>query len=1355
MVKFVTLVFLYLIALTISIPYSQCQELSFEKILTHDGEANLSVRQIIQDKNGFLWLATFSGLYRYEGDEYIIHHQFQNTAEINNDVTCLVQDFEHNIWIGTDYGLLKYNLDTEILQTYLHNPDDSLSISDNKIRDIDIDREGRLWIGTKFGGLNMHTPGNDGFISVQFDKSDEAPVFIRSILNARNGRIWVGTWGNGVYCFNFSGSSVDSVCCFRNDSPFNKLSNNYIYRLYEDTDGKIAVGTRNGLNVLDPETHDVEQFFSTPFPSAGEMTNYFRSVKRDRNGKLWIGTWGGLILCDNFSDLRSGNFQIEHHNRKDVRSISHDQIMNVFQDKSGCIWIGTENGLNKFDPYQNQLKRIGGEAIELLPEQTATLFYPYKKGVLILTLSHGILYDDGRSIQPIVNNNLFAQIGENLYALMVEPDGIIWLGGYNGSLIKLDLNSQSFTRFKHSRKNTPIYTLCQTDDGNILLGTSGEGLKSFNLGTKKFTDVDGLSGKVFINEMLIDRNKNLWVATELGIFRKKANNNSFECYLPDNPDTIASPNIFIDIAESANGEIFVGGRNGLYQYDDTMNTFETVKISNSERLWVTNIQFDSRQNIWLNLNFNRIAKKEPTSAQLSYFNVNNGIRSSQYNRRGFFINKANKLYLSGFDQIYEFDVADPLINKYSPPPVFTRLTINNENVHAGMELNDQKILEQSIQIQKNIRLNHLNKDFTLSFTSASYLNSKANKFKYILHGYDKEWHVSNEGSAHYTNLGAGKYIFEVFGANNDGYWSPESSRIAIHIKPAPWLSFWAFVIYVVLAAVSFYLLRRVIITRVTLKKELLIEKVKLEKEEKFNQERLRFYTNISHELRTPLTLIMGPIKQLIGNEKSGSKNYRLYTLILNNSERLLTLVNQLLDFRKSLHEGMKLKTTYSDIVSLVKSNIEAFDYMAAEKSISVHFSSESETILGWFDEQKLHTILFNILSNAFKYAPENGFVDTTMQVSQPNQLFPHQHVELIISNSGKGIQKSMQEKVFERFYRVVDTTDKTNTGSGIGLSLTKTLVELHKGKITLDSDPGKITTFTIYLPFNREIYSEDEIFDFKRDADRRTKEMVTNLQLTKNRSVIETVNSDLQKLLLIEDNKELRDFLAAYLSEEFKVLTANNGVDGLSLCQTEHPDLVISDIMMDKMDGLQFCKKVKSTVEISHIPIILMTAMASAENKMEGYKIGADDYITKPFEAELLKIRVNNILNKLSHIKNEFKNNIKVSANDLTISKIDEDFLNKVIELINKNLDNADFDMDAFCKNLGVSSSQLYRKIKSITGVSPNEFIKTYRLKEAARLISQTNSNVSEIAYKVGFNDALYFSKCFKKQFGISPSKYQ
>ncbi len=1349
------LIFLVLNILVFGATESDAQNHYFNKILTQEGEANLSVRRIIQDNHGFLWLATFNGLYRYEGGDYIIQHKFNNNLEINSDVTSLAQDKENNIWIGTNNGLSRYNPVTEEVKTYLHSNEDSLSISDDKIRCINIDKKGNIWIGTREGGLNLYVPESDGFVNIKIEGENiVSPPYIKCILVDNDNKLWIGTWENGAYCLLYADGKTKVLANYRLEDSAHPLSHNYVYCLFKDTDGKIVAGTRSGLNVFDPDSGKMVQYNTTPEYSNGKMTNFFRSVNRNKNGQLWIGTWGGILLCDDFSDLETGNFELVLHNRKNNHSISHDQIMDIFQDKSGSVWIGTENGLNNYDPYQNQFQQISGDIIEELEEQTATAFCPYKDGMLIMTLSHGILFKNEMGTTYFPENNQFAQYGEKLYGLLVDSKNNVWASTFSGLLIKMNGRTQKFTSYKHSKLNVPIYTLAEAENGNILVGTSGEGMKYFNPKTETFMHHSGLTGNVEINDILIDKNKNIWVVAQLGIFKRKAGSQSFEFYLPDTDKKIAEPNVFINIAETAEGEIFVGGRNGLYKYNDSTNSFKTLKFKTSDKLWVTNIQFDSDQNMWLNLNFNRIAKWELNSDKLQFFKVNNGIRSSQYNRRGFFMDSKDRLNLSGFDQIYQFETAFPVENNYSPTPVFTSLIINNTEVHVGTEINNQVILNENINHQNAISLSRRNKDFTLAFTSTTYLNKTDNQYRYKLHGYDNEWRFGKQQQAHYTNLSPGKYTFEVYAANNDGIWSKHPAKLSIWIKPSPLLSLWAIVLYVFVVFAATYQIRKTILGRIHLKQELLIERVKRDKEDKFHQERLQFYTNISHELRTPLTLIMGPIKQLIGKEEEGSDKMRLQQFVLNNAQRLLSLVNQLLDFRKSLYEGMKLKVTHSDLVEIVESNLEAFEFMAKEKSIRTQFLNQSENIRGWFDQEKLDIILFNILSNAYKYTPENGMINVVLKVEPAGSDFDCRHVEIKVLNTGKGIEKNVQDKIFERFYRGDSTAETTNTGTGIGLALVKNLVELHHGKIILESEPGKTTSFTILLPMEKEQYSVEEVFDFKRDADRRTRELIKYTKPVNDKKVPENKADKKQRILIIEDNYELREFLFGFLSEEFQVFTANNGLEGLVVCEKENPDIVLSDIMMDNMDGLQFCEKLKSTSEISHIPVILMTALASAENKMEGYKTGADDYITKPFEPELLKIRIRNILKSRSKLQKGFKNDVNVTAKELTVSKIDEDLIDKIIVLIEKHIDNSDFNKDFLCRELGVSYSYLYRKLKSIAGTSPNDFVQSYRLKKAAQMLKETGLSVSEIAYKVGFNDALYFSKCFKKQFGTSPSKF-
>ncbi len=1333
---------------------ANAQTYSFDKIPTEEGEANLSVRQVIQDNNGFLWLATFSGLFRYEGDDYIIQQTFGDQNEINTDVTSLLQDDFNNIWVGTNNGLSKYNPATGKLITYFYSKENPASIGSNKIRSLGKDKSGRILIGTFDAGLYAYDAGNDSFTKVNLTGSNiQAPVHIRSILTDENGKLWIGTFNDGLYCFNWNGAETDSIYNFRADNPEYHLSHNNVYYIFRDTDGTIVACTRDGLNKYDRATHSFEKIISAENINSN-MANFYRTIYRDKSGMLWIGTWGGLYVCNSFDDLQNGNYELLTHGNSESKSISSDQVMNVFQDKSGTVWIGTEEGINRFDPYQNQFQALGGEIMNGLKEQTATDFSKWGGGILILTMSDGLLFKKDNVITKVFEKQLAQVANEKLYSLLVDSKKNIWAGSFNGHLIKIGANGQSVNIYKHRHESVPIYSIVEADNGMLLLATAGEGLKYFNPKTETFTVDNGLGGDMQTNEVFIDREKNIWLATQSGIFRKNAATNEINVYLPDNSERDLTPNIFIDIQENETGEIIVGGRNGLYFFNSSTNAFVRKTFENAAPLWVTNIQKDSKQNLWLNLNFNRMAKWDPQTNELRIFYINNGIRTSAYNRRGFFMDENDELYVSGIDRIYRFKTSTQMVNKFSPPPVFTKLVINNSEIQAGMEMNKQVILESNIQFQQHIKLNNRNKDFSLSFTSTSYLNSKENKYRYILRGYDKEWNTGNEKTAHYTNLNPGRYTFEVYSANNDGQWSEIPSRLEIRIKPSPFFSFWAILAYILIAAVSAFQIRNTVNARIQLRQELLIERVKREKEEKFHQERLRFYTNISHELRTPLTLIMGPIKQLIGGEKNSTTITKLNNLILNNSQRLLSLVNQLLDFRKSVYEGMKLKATFSNIIETIESNIDAFDFMAKERSITVRFASESNVMEGWFDREKLDIILFNILSNAFKFNTENGFVEIGLKTEEAGNDISFKHIKLSISNSGKGIPKHLQEKVFDRFYQVNNESVASNPGTGIGLSLVKTLVELHHGIITLESEPDKITTFTIYLPYEKTAYSDVEIFDFKRDADRRTKELVDNLSKKTDHELKRTEKTDLQKILIVEDNSELREFLSDYLSADYQIITAANGFEGLNICESENPDLVISDVMMESMDGLQFCKTIKSTQEISHIPVILMTALASVENKMSGYKVGADDYITKPFEPELLKIRAENILENLKNARNGFVQNVNVSAKELTISKIDEDFMQQIIDLLEKNLDNSGFDIDSFCRNIGVSPSQLYRKIKSITGLSPNEFIRTYRLKKAAVLIRESNLNISEIAYQVGFNDALYFSKCFKKQFGTTPSLY-
>lgn len=1333
------------------------QEYYFERIGTIEGENNLSARKIVQDEKGVIWIATFNGLYRYEGGEFIVKHNFRHNQIINPDVTALLLDKANNLWIGTDRGLSKYNLESEQLTAFDDEDEISDSVQNERIRALALDSSGNVWIGTRDSGLKIYNHLTREFLSVDFNLLKvKAPTHVKTIHIPNDSTIWLGTLYNGLYRLSVSGCKVLNANQYAVADSFVESS---VHTVFSDRDYQVIVGTDQGLFVYGTPNNNIREIHPLQV-SKGSQSNFYKKIARDNHGKYWIGTYDGLLVCQTLDELESGHFSFFKHSQGINHSLSHNQILDVFQDKSGVTWIGTENGLNKFDPYRSQFHPLVGSALQGISEKSATAFQPYNNGMLLLTLSDGLFFKKGNEIISFSNDlKSITDLGnEKFYSMFVDSNKDIWLGSYSGLLVRLNSIGAFRDKYKISKEGSPIYSIEGLDENTLLIGTGSHRgrLSRFNIKTSIASVDSGLERNLEINKVHIDLKGNVWLVTQQGVFLKKDKGGSYEEFLPENPISVVSPNIFNDIAESASGEIFVGGRNGLYRYNENQNRFDKLSLNSIPNLWITNLQFDNLGVLWLNLNFNRIASWDPNSGQTLLFSVDNGVRSSPVNHRGFSIDKDNVLYFSGFDQLYYCNTDKIEIDTYTPPPFLTELMINNTVIAAGDSINNQVVLEKNISYQTDLTLSYENRNFTLTFSNGALRVSRNIKYRYKLHGYDKDWIIGQTRSVQYIGLKSGKYVFEIFCTNSYGVWSKESLVLPIRIKPSPFLTFWAFCIYLTLFLIVAYLINRVYVIRGRLKRELVVEKVKREKEEAFHQERLRFYTNISHELRTPLTLIIGPVEKMIDNEIGGSEKSKMLGLVYDNSKRLLALLNQLLDFRKSLFEGVKLGVTKINLVHVVESNISAFGYMAKDKSLTVQFENEcNDSVVGWCDHEKLDSILFNVLSNAFKHTPKRGSIVVNLSTGVCVDIGL---VSIIIkvTNSGNGIPKHLQDKIFERFYKIDDKDDVyRGAGFGIGLSIVKKMVELHRGNITVESEVGVYARFTIALPIDRESYFDNEIFDFDKGAD-----VVTNLVVPVSNSVgIERAaagNSDeKRKLLLVEDNVGLREFLTDYLANEFEVFVASDGVAGFDICEKEMPDLVVSDVMMDNMSGFEFCEKIKTSARISHIPIVLMTALVSTENVIKGYKLGADDYISKPFEPELLKIRLVNLLENRAKARNQFLQSYHVSAKELTVSKIDEDFMDGLIKLLDKYLKHEGLDVDLICKEVGVSSSHLYRKIKGITGLSPMEFMNSYKLNKACRLLVETNMNISEISYEIGLGNPNYFSRLFKKHFHTTPSRYR
>jgi signal transduction histidine kinase/DNA-binding response OmpR family regulator len=614
----------------------------------------------------------------------------------------------------------------------------------------------------------------------------------------------------------------------------------------------------------------------------------------------------------------------------------------------------------------------------------------------------------------------------------------------------------------------------------------------------------------------------------------------------------------------------------------------------------------------------------------------------------------------------------------------------------------------------------------------------------MLEGFDKNWITTNSNSrtVQYTNLYPGNYTFKIKASNSDGHWSKESSY-EIKVLPPFWLTPIALLLFLVLLFFIYYFVRKEIRSRIQLRQELLTEKVNREQDIKLNNEKLRFFTNISHELRTPLTLILGPAKQLMEEGNASEYQKSRYNLIHQNASRMLNLVNQVLDFRKAQAGELKLKVSKTDIVAYSKNIFDSFKELAYNKNIRLNFNTANEEITGWIDNDKYDKVLYNLLSNALKFTNNYGNVDLFIRLKEGEEGV----LVVEVSDNGIGIPLKSQEKIFKRFYQVTNSKEH-NTGSGIGLSLVKSLVALHKGNIKVESAPDKGSIFTVEFPIDRNFFTDKEVFEYVLKND--------NLSMSLPEKSMKKIlqNTEVkQKILVVEDNVELRKYLVDYLSDYYKVYDAENGLEGLKICRQIKPILCVADVMMPVMNGLDFCQELKKDEFISHIPVVLLTALSDNEDKVKGYGIGADGYIVKPFEPSLLKTVIENIIKSRLELKEKFSGEVESKIGLLTHSPIDEDFMAKVTNLINDNISELELSTEFLCDKLGVSSSKLYRKIKELTDLAPNEFIRTIRLKKAAQLLKTKKYNVSEVTDLVGFNDPLYFSRCFKKQFGFPPSK--
>ncbi|MGS2762640.1 hybrid sensor histidine kinase/response regulator transcription factor [Sinomicrobium sp. M5D2P9] len=1334
-------VFISLILFTIRI--LNAQHITFEHYNDYDGLSHNSVRHIVQDKKGFLWLGTFAGLNRFDGYEFDIYSGSAKKSHklINDDITALALDNESNVlWIGTRNGLVRFELDRHEFTTFLPQKENIYSLPDHEIRSLHTDRFKRVWVGTKNKGVYLMDTKSGRFTKVDI----RGAAYVKSIIEDSFGTIWIGSYEqSGITKVNLNkDGTIKNTKQYTLEVPYSDEKNPYMNFIYEDHKQDIFIGTRQGLYKLDRDKDKFVNLYMENEKQREKLGPYFLSVARSPEGEYWVGTLGGLLVCDNLEDIRKGKYQWHYSILSNNLSLVDNLVYALYFDKSGVLWIGTEDGLDKYNPYDNQFK-LNKDISRYLDNQA-----PWIRGfsrttdhkVIVATRYNGLFIGDGENFSPLFNPQYDI-------ASIYSDDGInFYCGLWDGRLLIYNYLTQNSQVLPIGFHNTPVLAFATIAPDKLVIGSFGEGAVYFDTKTRKSTPLAGnmLKGTE-INQIAIDRSKNIWLAAENGVLRLNPETNVLKTYTSKSNSGIPNENvsgILIDHEQ----RIWATTRKGLAIYNVETDDFHTVdELQELEDSWITDI-VNVEDALWLNLNNNGLARFHPKRKELDVYRVKSGNRLDVFSSSGFYKFSDSRIYVAGKKGVIYFSPDHIRTNEWTPPPVITEFKVQSKEVLPGDVINGQTIFTRDINYSKEATLTYNDRNFSIAFSSPSFTDEKGNKFEYMLDGFDDKWIQTNSNTrtVQYTNLPFGTYIFKVKATNSSGVWSDEVSY-KIKVLPPFWLTYKMIFLALFIVSVLFYFVRREIKNRIRLKQELLVEKVKRERDEKLNNEKIRFFTNLSHELRTPLTLILGSAKQLLveNREQYNEQQTEKFGLIHQNANRLLLLVNQILDFRKAEKGKLELKVAQTNIRKHTLKTFNSFKELAKNKGVQLHFNCEQEEITGWIDRDKYDKMLYNLLSNAIKFTPQYGNVDLFLGCS----TLRNDRLIIEVGDDGIGIPEHSQKKIFSRFYQASNSKEN-NTGSGIGLALVKSLVKLHKGDIVVTSEPKKGSVFTIELPINQTAFNKGEMVQIPETPD----EMQDRYQPKPSK-----VNGSItikDKILLVEDNADLRNYLANFLSDHYKVYKAENGEKGLQLCKQIKPVLCVTDVMMPEMNGYEFCETLKKSDAISHIPVILLTALSENDDKIRGYDAGADAYLSKPLDPYLLKTRIENIIRTRSDLKAKFSHEIEGEVYALAHSPVDEEFIRKLSGLIEQNIHDPELSTALICRETGMSSSKLYRKLKELTDLAPNEYIRTVRLKKSAQLLKTKRYNVSEVTFMVGFNDPLYFSRCFKKQFGFPPSNF-
>ena len=1300
----------------------------FKNLSIRNGLSQNTVNAILQDRKGFMWLGTKDGLNRYDGLSFRkFKHDAANPRSIGNSfITSLYEDFNGNIWVGTDAGVYIYYPEKEAFEEF-----DCQSLEKTRIeRSVSMiagDKQGRVWIAVEAQGMFCYDARQKLLRNYPLS---EISSNIKCFTFDSGGTLWLGFYGDGLY---YSKDNLATVHPYGSpEDGKREFEGGVITKIVQGNYNCLYIGSvKEGVSELNLTSGQVRNLLA--IDESGESI-FCRDLLPYSDNELWIGTESGIYIYN----LRTAQFIHLRASLYDSYSLSDNAIYALYKDREEGLWIGSYFGGVDYYPrqYTYFAKYYPKNIANSLHGKRVREFCRADDGTLWIGTEDGGL----NHFNPKTKEFHFFEPSAgftNIHGLCMDGSHL-WVGTFSKGLRVIDTRTGVILRTyteghtSHSLNDNSIFSICRTSAGEIYLGTLF-GLLRYNRTQDSFDCIPELNGK-FVYDIKEDSYGNLWLATYAnGAYCYDVSARRWKNYVFDAEDEKSLPyDKVLSVFEDSYRQIWLttqGGGFCLFHPDTETFTRYGLKDGLPNDVVYQIVEDDDRF-LWLTTN-NGLVRFDPKTMEMKVFSTANGLPTNQFNYRSGFKDEAGNIYLGSINGFVAFDPRTFAENRQVPAVAITDFLLFNKEVPVG---ETDSPLKSSITFSDKVVLTADQNSFSFRIAALSYQAPRMNKLMYKLEGFDEGWLTIGESPlVTYSNLGYGDYVFKVKASNSDGVWNEQETSLHLSILPPFYLSGWAYCFYVLffmgcLVCVIFYFKRRNY-----RKQHRQMEMLEQEKEREVYHAKIDFFTNVAHEIRTPLTLIKGPLENIILKKEVDSETKEDLYIMKQNTERLLNLTNQLLDFRKTETRGFRLNFTECDVVAVLRETYLRFTSLAKQKGLDFILELPQECFMADVNQEALTKIISNLLNNGVKYA--STYLRISLETDE--KVF---HIRTF--NDGEMIPDTMKEEIFKPFVRL-DKEDEVTTGTGIGLALSRSLAELHQGSLMMEKGE-EVNCFCLTLPVN-----QDSTITL-------SAENVS--QVEENSCGWEQEETDTKEkkpmILVVEDNPDMLAFIRKQLTTEYSVLTAMNGIEALAVLDNHYVNLVVSDVMMPQMDGFELCKTIKSDLSYSHIPVVLLTAKTNIQSKIEGLELGADAYIEKPFSVEYLLANISSLIHNREKLRQTFAKSPFVAANTMALTKADEEFIWKLNDIIQANLHNPEFSMEDMADALKMSRSSFYRKIKGVLDLSPNEYLRLERLKQAAQLLKEGKSRVNEICYTVGFNSPSYFSKCFLKQFGVLPKDF-